>query len=232
MVPRVAFLADTFHEVNGAARTSRELAAFAQRRGYPFLRVCFAKQPSNAFSPHRRRRTDNTFVIGYVGRLMIEKGVRFFEKLERFLEDHSVSDFRIELIGWGSQERWLRKRLRHARLRGILLGEPLWQAYADMDLFIFPSKTDTLGNVVQEALASCVPVLVTDGGGPKTIIEHGIDGLVSSTDEEMCEQALALLRDPERRAAMGKAGRARMLGRPWDDVFERVYSAYAEYRSY
>ena len=57
----------------------------------------------NAFSPGRRRRNDRTFVIGYVGRLMIEKGVRFFEKLEKFLEDHGVGDFRIEMIGWGSQ---------------------------------------------------------------------------------------------------------------------------------
>jgi len=68
-----------------------------------------------------------------------------------------------------------------------------------MDLFVFPSRTDTFGNVVQEALASGVPALVTGYGGPQTIIEHGVTGLVSSSDDEMCSQVLQLMRNPARR---------------------------------
>jgi glycosyltransferase involved in cell wall biosynthesis len=373
-LPRVAFLADSFHEVNGAAMTCRALAAFARRRGYPFLSVRFARNPaaategpfqvhefrrgplsvavdpdlrfdltffrlrdrletclrrfrpdvihvvgpgelgilgglaawrmgiplvvswhtniheyaarrfplagpgtrawmeefvlrrilrlyragevllapspelvkllhqrtgkparlmargvdSAAFSPQRRRRTDNAFVIGYVGRLMPEKGVRFFARLERYLEQAGVRNFRIFIAGWGSQEHWLRSHLRRAEIRGILEPETLGQAYADMDLFVFPSRTDTFGNVVQEALASGVPALVTDGGGPKTIVEHGVTGLVSSGEEEMCDHVLRLMRNPEERRAMSAAGRARMLARSWDAVFEQVWDAYSD----
>lgn len=96
-----------------------------------------------------------------------------------------------------------------------------------MDLFVFPSRTDTFGNVVQEALASSVPAIVTDSGGPKTIVEHGLTGLIASSEEEMCRRVLTLLRNPAERMAMGAAGRARMLTQRWDDVFQDVYQAYA-----
>jgi glycosyltransferase involved in cell wall biosynthesis len=95
-----------------------------------------------------------------------------------------------------------------------------------MDLFVFPSRTDTFGNVVQEALASEVPALVTNGGGPQTIVQDGVTGLVASSDEQMCAQVLQLMRDPDQRRAMGAAGRAQMLTRSWDDVFRGVYQAY------
>jgi phosphatidylinositol alpha 1,6-mannosyltransferase len=372
-VPRVAFLTDTFHEVNGAARTCREFAAFAHRRGYPFLSVRFARRenftidgqfrtlefrrsplsigvdpdlrfdltvsrlwtplerqlrefapdlihvigpgelgilgaiagwqlgvplvvgwhtniheyaarrlpfgspelrdrvqefvlgqilrlyrrgvlllaPSpeltqllssrtgrrtvlmlrgvdtKAFSPSHRQREDDAFVIGYVGRLTREKGVRFFATLEHHLEDAGARNFRIFIAGWGPEEGWLREHLRHAEFQGVLRPEDLGTAYANMDVFVFPSRTDTFGNVVQEALASAVPAVVTDGGGPKTIVHRGVTGLVSSSDEEMCGHVRTLMRDANERQAMGCAGRAQMLERPWDDVFERVYQAYA-----
>jgi glycosyltransferase involved in cell wall biosynthesis len=181
----------------------------------------------SAFSPAHRSRTDNAFVIGYVGRLMPEKGVRFFARLERYLEDAGVHDFRIFIAGWGSEERWLRRNLRHAEFQGILDPEALGRAYANMDLFVFPSRTDTFGNVVQEALASGVAAVVTDGGGPRTIVDPGVTGLIASDEEELCRHILRLVRQPGERMAMGAAGRERMLCRSWDDVFQKVYRVYA-----
>jgi glycosyltransferase involved in cell wall biosynthesis len=182
---------------------------------------------STAFSPAHRRRTDQAFVIGYVGRLMPEKGVRFFAWLDQYLKKAGAPAYRIFLAGWGSEERWLREHLPNAEFHGVLDPEALGRAYANMDVFVFPSRTDTFGNVVQEALASAVPAVVTDSGGPKTIVEHGVTGLVGSSDDEMCAHVLRLIESPDERTAMGAAGRARMLTRSWDDVFERVYQAYA-----
>ncbi len=98
---------------------------------------------------------------------MPEKGVRFFARLEHYLENAGVADFRIFIAGWGSEEPWLREHLRHAEFEGILDPQALGRAYANMDLFVFPSRTDTFGNVVQEALASSVPILVTGEGARK-----------------------------------------------------------------
>jgi len=180
-----------------------------------------------AFSPEHRRRSDEKVVIGYVGRLMPEKGVRFFARLDLHLKRAGVRDYRIFIAGWGSEECWLRDHLPDAEFRGILDPEALGRAYADMDIFVFPSRTDTFGNVVQEALASGVPAVVTDSGGPRTIVEHGVTGAVASSDEEMCAQITNLILSPEERKKLGAAGRLSMLTRSWDDVFHGVYQAYA-----
>jgi glycosyltransferase involved in cell wall biosynthesis len=68
--------------------------------------------------------------------------------------------------------------------RGVLLGEELARAYSDMDLFVFPSRTDTFGNVVLEALNSGVPTLVTNGGGPRHIVKHGETGFIAGSDDD------------------------------------------------
>lgn len=207
---------------------SPELVEMLQRRTGKPVMLMRRGVDAAAFSPEHRQRTDETFVIGYVGRLMPEKGVRFFATLEQCLEKAGAGDFRIFIAGWGSEERWLRAHLRKVEFQGILDPIALGKAYANMDVFVFPSRTDTFGNVVQEALASSVPALVTGAGGPKTIVEHGVTGLVGSSDEELCSHVLRLMRNPEERRAMGATGRARMLTRSWDDVFRGMYDAYAK----
>lgn len=206
---------------------SHELVDLLHRRtGKPALLMSRGVDTS-AFSPERRRRNGREIVIGYVGRLMPEKGVRFFARLEQFLSGAGERNFRIHIAGWGSEERWLRANLRHTGFDGVLDPEALGRAYANMDLFVFPSRTDTFGNVVQEALASGVPAIVTDSGGPKTIVEHGATGLIASNEEEMCGHVLRLIRNPAERETMGAAARTRMLTRSWDRVFEDVYRAYS-----
>ena len=381
MTPRVALLADTFHEVNGAARTCRELAAFAERRGYPFLTVCFSKNalpegsratrlfelrrsrlairldpdlsfdalfygklarveqalrefqpdlihvtsPGDAgilgailahrlrlplaaswhtnlhefasrriesllkwaprrvsagaargverfvlsrvlwffaradvafapnpelislverrsgrpvfpmlrgvdtrlFNPARRTRSDGGLVLGYVGRLMPEKRVQFLAELERHLVRAGVGDFRFLIVGGGSERSRLERAIERAEFTGVLKGEALATAYANMDVFVFPSETDTFGNVVQEALASGVPAVVTGKGGPRFIVADGVDGFIAAADAEFCTAVERLARDSARRRAMAEAAARRMESRSWDNVFEQVYEGYA-----
>jgi glycosyltransferase involved in cell wall biosynthesis len=96
-----------------------------------------------------------------------------------------------------------------------------------MDLFVFPSRTDTFGNVVIEAFASGVPALVTDACGPKFLIEEGVKGMVRGSDEEFARGAAGLAAaDPERILAMREATRKFALTLSWDSVFVSVYEAY------
>jgi glycosyltransferase involved in cell wall biosynthesis len=178
------------------------------------------------YSPAKRRRTDDAFVLGYVGRLAAEKNVRFLAKLEQGLLARGFSNFRFLVVGPGGEREWLEANLRHAELPGVLQGEALAEAYANMDLFIFPSHTDTFGNVILEALASGTPPVVTASGGPKFLVRHGVTGMVGENDEAFIDSVSRLMQDRQRHEAMRRAAREDAHNYSWDAVFERVYEQY------
>lgn len=180
------------------------------------------------FSPARRQRRNEPFTIGYVGRLTTEKNIHFLKDLERSLLERGLRDFRLLIVGQGAEEAWLRANLSQAEFAGVLQGEALARAYADMDVFAFPSRTDTFGNVVLEAMASGVPAVVTDGGGPKFIVQHGCNGFVARNDREFVEHTARLLSEPWRLGVLREAAREHALRASWDAVFEKVYAAYEE----
>jgi phosphatidylinositol alpha 1,6-mannosyltransferase len=179
------------------------------------------------FSPERRDRTDSGLVLGFVGRLMAEKNVRLLRCVADALTAAGITGFRFQITGAGSEREWLVSNLPYAEFTGVLTGEPLARAYANMDIFVFPSRTDTFGNVVQEALAAGVPAVVTDAGGPRFIVCHGANGLVAGSDEEFCAWVVALARDESLRRKMGCVARRSMIQKSWDRVFEEVYEGYA-----
>jgi glycosyltransferase involved in cell wall biosynthesis len=178
------------------------------------------------FHPRRRTRSDEEFVIGYVGRLTTEKNIRFLVDLERGLLARGCHNFRLAIVGQGSEASWLRQHLRHAEFAGVLQGERLAEAYANFDALAFPSHTDTFGNVVLEALASGVPAVVTNGGGPKYIVEEGVTGFVTASDESFVAQVATLWGDRDIRQGMSRAARQRALRSSWDDVLRHVYDVY------
>jgi phosphatidylinositol alpha 1,6-mannosyltransferase len=179
------------------------------------------------FHPTRRSRTDADLVLGFVGRLMPEKNLRLLPRVATALRDAGIHRFRFQISGAGSERAWLERNLPNAVFTGVLTGEALARAYADMDLFLFPSRTDTFGNVVQEALASGVPAIVMNAGGPRFIVRHGVTGVVAASDEEFCCSAATLASSEGVRGEMGRAGRRQVEFQSWDRVFEEVYEGYA-----
>jgi phosphatidylinositol alpha 1,6-mannosyltransferase len=179
------------------------------------------------FHPSKRQRTDDGLVVGFVGRLMPEKNLRLLPRVEEALRTAGLRDCRFVLVGEGGEREWLSRHLNRAEFTGVLKGEPLARAYADMDIFAFPSRTDTFGNVVQEAMASGVPAVVTDVGGPRFIVRDGISGAVASSDEEFCTNVVRLAKDEAHRRQLATAARKQVESLSWDHVFEEVYSGYA-----
>jgi glycosyltransferase involved in cell wall biosynthesis len=155
----------------------------------------------------------------------VEKNVALLARVQQELERKGHKSFRFLIVGHGSEEGWLRERLPRAEFAGVLKGEALATAYANMDLFVFPSHTDTFGNVVLEALASGVPAIVTPDGGPRMIVRDGETGRVAP-DMEFASATAGILGDPGKHAAMRKAARAYALTANWDAVFEGVHAAY------
>jgi glycosyltransferase involved in cell wall biosynthesis len=178
------------------------------------------------FSPAKRARgpEDIQPVLGYVGRLSVEKNVDLLPRVHKQLQAMGWSP-RWLIVGHGSDGEMLRRELGDSALTGVLRGEELAKAYAAMDLLVFPSHTDTFGNVVLEALASGVPAVVTPHGGPAHIVQDGVTGRVAP-DEEFAAAIAGLLSEPERMQSMRCAAREYALGCSWDAVFERVVAAY------
>ncbi len=182
-----------------------------------------------AFSPEYRDRngTAEPFVLGFCGRLSIEKNVYLLARIRTELIARGITNFRFLIVGHGKEESWLRKHLPNAEFTGVLRGQELGRAYANMDLFVFPSHTDTFGNVVLEALASGVPAVVTPDGGPRYIVKEGETGSIA-TDDQFSAAVARIILDPELHARMSVAARTYAQSASWDSVFEGVYSTYDE----
>lgn len=180
------------------------------------------------FGPAKRTVSDGIFRLGFVGRLRAEKNVRMLVDLERELLRTGKSDFKFLIVGEGNEREFLEKNLKNAEYTGFLEGEALAEAYANMDVFIFPSETDAFGNVAQEANASGVPAIVTNQGGPKFIVKHNESGFIAENLQDFVKFTLELMDDPERLASMRKVAREMAMSRSWDSVFDKVYDAYRE----
>jgi glycosyltransferase involved in cell wall biosynthesis len=113
---------------------------------------------------------------------------------------------------------------------GYVTGETLARLYASSDLFVFPSTTDTFGNVVLEAQASGLPVIVTDSGGPQENMLPGKTGVVVPADDAnaLLETIQTLINRPEKLKALGKAGRQYMEERSFESAFNETWKIYEE----
>jgi phosphatidylinositol alpha 1,6-mannosyltransferase len=180
------------------------------------------------FHPSKRAGSNSLFTVGYVGRITTEKNVGALVEIERSLHAAGMTDCRFLVVGQGSSEKYLRANMRHCYFTGVLTGEDLARAYANMDLFVFPSKTDTFGNVVLEALSSGVPALVTDEGGPQFIVKDAKTGYVCRDHAAFVDRIVKLKQEPETLARMSSAARVQAEGMSWDTIFEAVYRAYEE----
>jgi len=178
------------------------------------------------FHPSRRQRPGWPFTIGYVGRITVEKNVGALVEIERALHAAGVKDCRFLVVGQGSSEAYLRLSLKNRDLTGVLTGEELARAYANMDVFVFPSRTDTFGNVVLEALSSGVPALVTDEGGPQFIVKDGETGFVCKDVTAFVDRILKLKQSPDDLERMRVLARKSAEEASWDNIFDAVYRAY------
>jgi glycosyltransferase involved in cell wall biosynthesis len=178
------------------------------------------------FDGRKRRRKDGIFRIGYVGRIVPEKNVRAFRNLERQLIATGQSGFRFIIVGDGSERPWLKENLSQADFPGVLHGEALAQAYADMDLLVFPSETDTFGLVVLEAMASGVPCIVSNRGGPQSIVSHGHTGFVAENESTLADHVIAIMTDRNLQASLSRNARHQAEAASWDTIFERMWSLY------
>ena len=189
---------------------------------------------TSRFRPDRRRRAqidlagaDGRISVLYAGRQTREKGVDLLA--DAFLIAHARDDrLRLTLVGDGPEHAQLRERLGDAgEFLGWLEGDELARAYADADLFVFPSSTDTYGQVVVEAQASGLPVVAVRAGGPADLIEEGRSGLLSEPSaDELAAKILRLAESGTLRERLAAGGLAAARGRSWAVALDQLAEGY------
>jgi glycosyltransferase involved in cell wall biosynthesis len=162
----------------------------------------------------------------YVGRISREKDLDVLAAAYRRLRDEGLP-VRLFLVGHGPYSEALAKSLPEAFFTGYLTGNELATAYASADIFVFPSTTDTFGNVILEAQACGLPVVVSDSGGPKELVEDKANGLITKSHdvEDFARAIRALVTDSGLRERMARSARTSVIDRSWPSAFSRFWTA-------
>jgi glycosyltransferase involved in cell wall biosynthesis len=162
-------------------------------------------------------------VLLYVGRISKEKELKFLAELVLAVRAQGTA-VDLAVVGEGPFEHEMKEMIPDAIFTGVLQGKLLGEAYASADLFMFPSTTDTFGNVVIEALSSALPAFVSDVGGPKELIRNPVEGRVLPANQlgAWVDAVQAHLRSPHPLAQRQANAEIIQKERNWDravDIF-------------
>ncbi|MGB3440356.1 MAG: glycosyltransferase family 1 protein [Actinophytocola sp.] len=186
------------------------------------------------FAPHRadlrlkaRLAPNNELLVGYVGRLAPEKQVHRLATL------NGLPGVRVVVVGDGPEEENLRRLLPDAAFLGFRTGTELATAYASLDVFVHTGPYETFCQAAQEALASGLPVLAPDAGGPRDLVAHDRTGyLLEPYDDHRFAGELwsyvELLRERGLRRRLGVAARESVLPRTWAAVCDELLGHYEQ----
>lgn len=187
------------------------------------------------FNPGRRdlewRRglgiADDIPVIGFTGRLVMEKGLDVFSDTIDRLTRRGIRH-KVLIVGEGPARDWFEKRLPDACFVGFQSGNDLGRAVASMDLLFNPSVTETFGNVTLEAMATGLPVVAARATGSESLVEDGVTGRLvrPGAVEAFCDALARYCRDEQARLEAGAAGEFMSRHYGWDEVNQALVDSY------
>ena len=147
-----------------------------------------------------------------------------------------IQNLHVYIAGSGSKEGNLKKLAKELNIEenvkflGFISGDEKYAYYKSADIYVHPSRYETFGVVLLEAMACGKPVIASNVGGIPFVVEDGKTGLLFESEnvEELVEKIMLLLRDEEMRAKMGEAGRNRARGFTWERSAEMTVEVYKE----
>lgn len=219
---------------------TRELEAALRANGFGRVRRLPRAVDTALFDPSLRSEAvraalgvaaDAPLVI-HVGRLAAEKNLPLALRAFRRLQAQRP-DARMVMVGDGPLRERLQRENPDCAFTGVLRGDALARMFASADLFLFPSRSETFGNVTLESMASGVPVVAYDYGAAREHLRDGLHGAAVPCDDEgaFLAAAVALGRDPDRLRVMGRAAREAVLGLSQQQVaadFDRLLAGLRE----
>jgi phosphatidylinositol alpha 1,6-mannosyltransferase len=236
--PLVAILRRFYNRCDALVAPTQEIAERLAGQGITRpVNVWSRGVEHGRFNPTRRsmewRRSlgigDEELVIGFLGRLVLEKGLDVFAEVCAELRRRQVP-FRVLVIGDGPAKDQFAQDVPGLVFAGFQMGDDLGRAVASMDLLLNPSVTETFGNVTLEAMAAGVAVVAANATGARTLVEDGVTGrLVPPRDIAAYADAIAAYAaDTALRQAAGTAGHQAAKAYEWDAVNQKVVDTYRQ----
>ncbi len=214
---------------------SQATASQLKQWGYKRLRIWGRGVNAQRFNPMRRSdrwrkkllngRDENALLCVYAGRLANEK------QIELLIDVAKLEGVALTIIGDGARREELEQYFAGTQtyFTGYLFGDDLAEALASADVFLFTGPNETFGQVVQEAMASGLPVIVIDAGGVADLVQEGVTGYKCPPEPQAFAEKVQLLRDnPSLRLQLSEQARAFALTRPWSHIMAQLESYYSE----
>lgn len=165
-------------------------------------------------------------VIGFLGRLVMEKGLDIFAETIAQLDKNR--NYKILVIGQGPAQDWFAKKIPDAIFAGFQSGGDLGRAVASMDILFNPSITETFGNVTLEAMASGIPVVAARAAGSQSLVQDGVNGILVTpgSADEFAAALTQYLDHASLREQHGNAGETYSRAYSWDAINQSLVDTY------
>ena len=233
--PIVAYLRK-FHNATACTMVpTRELMRTLSQNGFANLKVVSRGVDTKLFNISKRDTslrsswgaTDNTKVLISVGRMAPEKNLDQVLKTYEALKSTGQA-FKLVMVGDGPLKEQFQKRYPEIIFPGMLSQSNLAAYYASSDLFIFPSQTETFGNVTLEALASGIPVLAFDCAAARDWVQTGVNGwlIAENNPEGFAAQAVTIFNSKDLLDQITQSTRQQVVHLDWDQIAEQVESVF------
>lgn len=208
------------------------------KRGFSRVHLWTRGVDCDLFHPAKRNhqlrdklRCGRPFIFLYVGRMAPEKDLDILLEIMSKLPQPLRENIQWVMVGDGPILSDLQQQVpSNVTFTGSLRGEELAEVYASADLFVFPSTTETFGNVVLEALASGIPAIGADAGGVKEIIRHGKSGILCQprNSDAFIHAITHIMEKKSLLCTMGHHGRRFALTRSWEAIFDSLLAHYEQ----
>lgn len=233
--PIVAYLRK-FHNATACTMVpTRELMRTLSQNGFANLKVVSRGVDTKLFNIAKRDTslrsswgaTDDTKVLISVGRMAPEKNLDQVLKTYDALKSTGQA-FKLVMVGDGPLKEQFQKRYPEIIFPGMLSQTNLAAYYASSDLFIFPSQTETFGNVTLEALASGIPVLAFDCAAARDWVQTGVNGwlIAENNPEGFAAQAVTVFKSKDLLDQITQSTRQQVVHLDWDQIAEQVESVF------
>lgn len=201
----------------------------------PGMKIWARGVDTDLFSPDKRnlnwRRDrgfkDDDIVVTFVSRLVWEKELATYKDAVQQVAS-SIKNVKPLVVGDGPAKDDLQKQMPEAHFTGFLGGEELATAYASSDIFLFPSHTETFGNVTLEAMSSGLPCLVANATGSRSLVEDGVNGKLAKPESsaDFTKKLSLIVEDEELRKQMRVASRKKALKYKWEAINGKLLNDY------